>query len=71
MEYCEYRLKNFGTCSLACSRRLDGGERAKSYAGKTREKKNQGETSLPNSFSFFLVDFFALALLSKRLEQQY
>ena len=77
MEYCEYRLKNFGTCLLGCSRRLnrrarrsDGGERVKSYAGKTRGKKRiEGRQVFLIRFLFsVLVDFSARALLSKRLE---
>lgn len=80
IEYCEYRLKNFDTLSWACSGRWSYeiverdvqmvGSDLNIVRGQNEEKKkNRGETSLPNSFSFFLVDFFARVLLSKRLEQ--
>lgn len=81
IEYCEYRLKNFDTLSWACSGRwsYEIVERDVQMAGsdlnivrgqnEEKKKKNRGETSLPNSFSFFFVDFFARVLLSKRLEQ--
>ena len=53
--------------SLAYSRHSDSGERVKSYAASAKGKR--GEKTREDSFYFSLVNCFARALLSERLEK--
>ena len=66
----DWKKKNFGTCSLDCSRRLnrgsrrsDGGERVESCAGKTTEKKeSRGDMSSQFVLGSFSLSIFLPAL---------